>query len=267
MHIKPVALLTGPYDWDPDLLPIAEFEARLAAVRGVIRAHNVSALIVHGNSAESGALAYLTNFAPKLGPAFGLVPRDGPIRLLVSGSPAMLPAAQRLTWVEDIRPISDLKQSIEYWLTESVGTASPQIALWGDNKMALRPYQALVAAIEPRGSLADINAPLENLRIHKSPLELKLIGRSCEVLAAATAELRRSFHTGLGARSIALAAELAAYRAGAQDARVFISARPGGPPQFIDFVDDPILDPLLADIAVRFAGYWSEGSSSLSRTR
>src|ERR1700760_1496837 len=105
MLIKPSALLTGAYDWDPTLLPVAEFEARLASVRKLMHTRTASALIVHGNSVEHGALAYLTNFVPKLGPAFALVSPNAPLRLLASGAPAMLSASHRLTWVEDVRPM------------------------------------------------------------------------------------------------------------------------------------------------------------------
>jgi Xaa-Pro aminopeptidase len=265
VQLKAAALLTGPYDWDATLLPLAEFEARVAAVCNVITARNASGLIVHGNSFEHGALAYFTNFVPKLGPAFALVSANGTLRLLVSGSPTMLSTAQRLTWIEDVRPIGDLKVSIESWLAEFITERPSQIALCGDSKMALRSYEALKAAIASRGKLIDTNTAFEALRIHKSPLELSLIRRSCQGLTAASTELRDAFHSGQSARSIFLAAERAAYRAGAQDARVLVSAHPGAPPQFINFSDDPVVDPVLTYIAVRFAGYWSEGFFSLSR--
>jgi hypothetical protein len=87
MRMKNTSLLTGPYDWDPAILPLAEFEARLASVRRVLAERGAAVLLVHGNSMEHGALAYLTGFVPKLGPAFVLVPRDGPLRILASGGP------------------------------------------------------------------------------------------------------------------------------------------------------------------------------------
>src|ERR1700730_12255425 len=108
MRMKNTALLTGPYDWDPALLPLAEFEVRLADVRRVLAETGATALLVHGHSVEHGAIAYLTGFVPKLGPAFALVPRDGPIRLLASGGPGMIGSAMLLTWVEDVRPLSNL---------------------------------------------------------------------------------------------------------------------------------------------------------------
>jgi Xaa-Pro aminopeptidase len=264
--LKPVALLTGPYDWDSTLLPWHEFEARLENVRRALADRKASALIVHGNSSEYGALAYLTNFVPKLGPAFALIPQNGPVRLLVSGASTMLSAAKRLTWVEDVRPIGDLKASIGGWLAERSAQKHPAIGLWGRNKMALRPYIAIKAAIESHGKLIDVSAPLEALRVRKSALELELSRQSCKVLQQSIRELTQSFASGMGSRSAALAAEHAAYRGGAQDARVFVSARPGGPPIFIDSADDPILDPLLACVAGRFAGYWAEGFVTLSKS-
>jgi hypothetical protein len=108
MRMKNTALLTGPSDWDPALVPLSEFEARLAAARRMLAESGATALLVHGHSVEHGALAYLTGFVPKLGPALALVPRDGPIRILASGGPGMMSSAKLLTWIEDVRPPSDL---------------------------------------------------------------------------------------------------------------------------------------------------------------
>ncbi len=116
MRMKSTALLTGPYDWDPELVPLAEFEARLAAVRRVLAESGATALLVHGHSVDHGALAYLTGFMPKLGPAFALVPLEGPIRVLASGGPGMVSSAKRLTWVEDVRPLSNLRNALNEWL-------------------------------------------------------------------------------------------------------------------------------------------------------
>lgn len=266
MRLKPVALLIGPYDWDSSALPVYEFDSRLQNVRAVLAAHDASALIVHGNSSEYGSLAYLTNFVPKLGAAFALILRDGPVRLLVSGASTMLSAAKRLTWVEDVRPIGDLKASIGAWLEEICVEDRSAIGLWGHSNLALRPYTAIKGALEARSTILDVSAPLEALRLHKSALEVELSRKSARILHEAVSALTRAFRSGSGARSATLAAEHAAYQSGAQDARVYISARSGGPPLFIDSTDDRILDPLLVYVAVRFSGYWSEGLVTLSRS-
>jgi Xaa-Pro aminopeptidase len=264
MRMKNTALLTGPYDWDPSLLPLAEYEARLAAVRRALAEHGVAALLVHGNSLEHGALAYLTGFVPKLGPAFALVSRDGPIRILASGGPGMMSSAKHLTWVEDVRPLSNLQNALDEWFAEIAGGGGAVIGLWGGNIMAQRPYRAVVTATQLVGKLIELDEHLDALRQRKSPREMKLVREACRILAVACDGFERAGAEGLGARSAALIAERAAIAAGAQDVRMLASARDGGPPLPFDGLDDICVAPLLACIAVRFSGYWAEGLVTLA---
>jgi len=259
MRMKNTALLTGPYDWDPALVPLAEFEARLAAVRRVLAASEAAALLVHGHSVEHGALAYLTGFVPKLGSAFALVPRDGPIRILASGGPGMISSAKLLTWVEDVRPLSNLRNALGDWLGDMFRDGRPMLGLWGGNIMAQRPYLAVAAAIQPFGKMIDMDDQLDALRRHKSPREMELLREACRILAIACDAFERATLDGSGARSAALAAERAAFSNGAQDVRILASARDGGPPLPFDGPGDTRVAPLLACLAVRFAGYWAEG--------
>ena len=264
MRMKNTALLTGPYDWDPALLPLAEFEVRLAAVRRELAERGATALLVHGHSIEHGALAYLTGFVPKLGPAFALVPRTGPIRILASGGAGMMSSAKLLTWVEDVRPLSNLRNTLSEWLGEMDRDGGTVLGLWGGNMMAQRPYVAVAAAIQPFGKMIEMEDQLDALRRHKSPRELELLREACLILAAACEAFERAAADGLGVRSAALAAERAAFGNGAQDVRILASARDGGPPLPFDGPGDIRVAPLLACLAVRFAGYWAEGLVTVS---
>jgi Xaa-Pro aminopeptidase len=266
MRMKNTALLTGPYDWDPALLPLAEFEGRLASVRRALAGTEATALLVHGNSVEHGALAYLTGFTPKLGPAFVLVPRDGPLRILASGGVGMMSSAKLLTWVEDVRPIGNLRNTLNDWLAEVSGHGHGALAVWGGNIMARRPYLAVADAVQPFGKLIEIDDALDPLRRRKSPIELGLLREACRILGTARIAFERAVQEGAGARSAALAAESSAYAQGAQDIRILASVRDGGPP--LPFVGSTDLraDPLLACLAVRFSGYWAEGLVTVSRS-
>jgi Xaa-Pro aminopeptidase len=275
MRMKNTALLTGPYDWDPALLPLAEFEARLNAVRRVLATCGATALLVHGDSVEHGALAYLAGFVPKLGPAFALVPRDGPVRILASGGPGMIGSAKLLTWAEDVRPLSNLRNALSEWLGEKNRNGQAVLGLWGGKMMAQGPYLAVVAAIQPFGKMIEMDDQLDALRRYKSPRELELLREACRILAVACDAFERAAADGSGARSAALAAERAAFASGAQDVRILASARNGGPPLPFDGPGDIHVAPLLACLAVRFAGYWAEGlvtvaappSGALARAR
>jgi Xaa-Pro aminopeptidase len=213
---------------------------------------------VHGNSIEHGALAYLTGFIPKLGLAFALVPQKGPVRLLASGGPGMMRSAKLLTWVEDVRPLSNLRIALSEWLSETVHDGRAVLGLWGGRKIAHRPYTAVSAAIQPYGTLVDVDDELDALRRRKSPRELELLREACRILAVACTAFERAAAEGSGARSAALAAERDAFAAGAQDVRILASARNGGPPLPFDGPGDFRVAPLLACLAVRFAGYWAE---------
>jgi hypothetical protein len=253
------ALLTGPYDWDAELLPLPEFQERLAQVRRVLAEQQVAALVVHGNSLEYGALAWLTGFVPKLGPAFALISREDPIRLLIAGSPSMLPAAKRLTWIDDVNAVGDLKLSLADWFSQLPDAAGLSVGLWGDPLMTLRANLAVRAAIQRFGRIVELHDRLQAVRLAKSPRERELLRRACAMLTISHDAFLDAVRQGCGARSAALAAERSAFQAGAQDVRILASAKDGGAPVAFDGAFDPIRNPLIACIAVRFAGYWSEG--------
>ena len=264
MRMKNTALLTGPYDWDPVLLPLAEFEARLAGVRQALAESDAAALLVHGHSVDHGALSYLTGFTPKLGPAFALVSREGPLRILASGGAGMIGSAKLLTWVQDVRPLNNLRQTLEEWVGEINRDGRAVIGLWGGNIMAQRPYLAMANAIQPFGKMIAMDDRLDALRAHKSPRELELLREACRILSVTRGAFEHATAEGSGARTAALSAERAAIANGAQDVRILAGRRNGGPPLPFDGPDDIRVAPLLALLAVRFAGYWAAGLVTLA---
>jgi Xaa-Pro aminopeptidase len=254
MRMMETTLLTGPYDWDPKLVPRAEFDARIAAARAVLRQRGLHGLIVGGTSPEHGALSYLTGFTPKLGPALAFIPADGELRLAFSGGPAMLPSAQRLTYIEKVQAQRDAEKDVSAWLREFGGT---QFGLWGEYAVTNDVRRALDRAVA--APIVVLDETLDPLRRRKSIVELGVVRRASEILAGTVRELRSSIASGNGVRSAALVSERAAYTQGAQDVRMLASIRNGGMPQPLEASRDPRADPLLACIAVRFAGYWAEG--------
>ena len=260
MQALRTTLLTGPYDWDPDLLPRRAFEARVDAVRAVLAAENAAGLIVHGNSGDYGALAYLTAFVPKLGPSLAFMPREGALRVLTEGTDLMLPWAKRLTWVEDVRTLANVAVIADEWLREIAPQGNVTLATWGGGAMPHIIASGIARAVAAaKGKIVAMDGPLDAVRRRKSPLERRLMGDAAAILDRVVAAFLAAAKQGNGNRSAALAAERAAYAAGAQDVRVAASLHPGGPPLPIDGGEDLPLDPLLADIAVQWSGYWAEG--------
>jgi len=247
-------LLTGPFDWDAALMPRAEFDARIGTVRAMLRQRGLAGLVVGGTSPEHGALGYLTGFVPKLGPALAFIPLEGDLRIAFSGGPAMLPSAQRLTFVADVRALRDPEQEFSEWLREITGV---RFGLWGEYAITADVREALERAAP--APLVVLDPEFDPLRRRKSAAEAALIRRACAILSAAFDAFRAAIASGKGVRSAALAAERTAYHQGAQDVRALASRRDGGTPQPLEAGQDPHVDPLLACFAVRFAGYWAEG--------
>jgi hypothetical protein len=240
-------LLTGPYDWHPSDLPREEFQARITALRVAMHDAGADMLVVHGNSQEHGALAWATNFTPKLGPAFLALPAQGPPILLFSGGAGMASSAARLTWVADVRAISALRRD----LPQALGTPS-RVALAGLPAMSQASFTALANL-----PWCDLDPAIDALRRRKSPRDQELIADSAAVLRQAASALQAAHAAGQGIRAASLTAEQAAYRAGAQDVRVLASHRRLGPPLALDDAPDLPVPQALAWLAVRRRGYWA----------
>jgi hypothetical protein len=260
MRVMQPAVLLGDYDWDEHLVPRAEFAARIKEVWAALGGSGLAGLVVYGNKVDNAALAYLTYLTPKLDAAYALVAPDGSVRIHSSGSPQMMMNAQRLTWVEGVKPLRDAGRHIAEW-AEALGPGP--LGLWTTDAMPAELCPRLEEALKGRG-LRDVGASLDPLLRRKSPVAMKLMRGTCAALAAANAALRREFRRGASARDALIAAETAAFDAGAQDVRLLASLKPGGTPTALDYPQGERIDPLLAYIAVRHAGYWAEGMTTLA---
>ena len=254
MQILETTLLTGPYDWDERVLPQSEYDARLERVRAQMAQAGATLLLVHGDPGHYNALAYLTNFTPKNGTGLALVPREGPLRILASGTPKMMDAAKRLTWVEDVRPLGNAPKTVAEFVRD--GDA---LATWAFGTLPQALYAGIAKAVAPR-ALLSLDEVLDAARRRKSPCELELMRGATRFLTIASDAFAASVRAGSGVRSAALAAERAAIAAGAQDARVMANLSPGGVPLPLDAAsDERVLDPANAGIAVQNHGYWASG--------
>ena len=260
MQIQESTLLTGPYDWDESVLPRSEYDARLAGVRAQMAKAGVTLLLIHGDPRHYNALAWLTNFTPKNGTGMALVPREGPLRILSSGTPKMMDAAKRLTWVEDVRPLGHAPKNLGEMIKDG-----DVLATWAFGTLPQAIHAGITKSVAPR-TLLSLDQALDATRWRKSPRELDLIRGAARFLTIASDVFAKSVRAGSGVRSAGLAAERAAIAAGAQDARVMASLSPGGVPLPLDeAADERVLDPANAGIAVQNHGNWASGYLTIAR--
>ena len=260
MRVTQPAVLVGAYDWDEKLLPRSEFDARIKEAFAELNGSGVAGLVVYGNKVDNAALAWLTNFAPKIESGTALVTSDGKVRIHGSGSPHMMVNAKLLTWTEDVRPQRDIGKHISDWAAE-IGPGP--LAFWASDAMPADLMPRINASLQGR-ELRDMTSTLDTLLLKKSPVAVALIRGACGMLEIAVSTLRQSVKNGGTAREAAVAAETAAYAAGAQDVRILISLSKGGTPTAIDYPEGTKIDPLLAYVAVRHSTYWADGALTLS---
>ncbi len=260
MRVTQPAVLVGAYDWEEKFLPKAEFEGRIKEMFAKLAGTGATGVVVYGNKVDNAALAWLTNFAPKIESGCALITPDGKVRIHGSGSPHMMVNAKRLTWTEDVRPQRDIGKHVSDWATE-LGLGA--LAFWASDAMPADLMPRITAGLEGR-ELRDVGSTLDPLLLKKSPVALNLIRGACGMLEKSVTTLRQSFKSGVSARAAALAAETVAYDSGAQDVRMLISMSKGGTPTAIDYPEGVKLDPLLAYIAIRHSTYWADGALTIS---
>ncbi len=255
MYTMHPTLLIGPADWDPARMPRAEFDARIAALW---HDHPQAAgAIVYGDSRDHAALAYLTHFTPKLEAALALIPRRGAPRLLIGGGVNMLPAARPLTFVEDLAPLRDAPATVAGWVGGlREGRA---IVLIGGDAMPYALRRSLDAALASDVAVTNGDDRLRARMRIKSPRELAALRAATATLAGAVAALDEAFRAGHGVTDCVLAAEHAALRRGAQDARSLFSLDGGLSLRPFDVPVAARCDPLQVYLAVRQGGYWADG--------
>lgn len=252
MRTMQSTLLVGPADWNRQERPRAVFDKRLAALW---KATGADGAIVYGEPAEHGALAYLTNFTPKLEPSLAFIPRVGAPTLFVGGGANMLGAARPLTWVEDLKPFRDPGKMAGDWVKTL--PAQARVVLIGGETMPYGTRRALDQALA--GQLKDASEKLHAQMLLKDADEITAIRGACERLNKAIAAWRQAHLAGATVTDALIEAEHVAQREGAQDVRSLFSVDGG---RTLRPFDIPLLtqtDPVQTYIAVRYAGYWAEG--------
>lgn len=246
-------LLVGPADWDPKEMPREEFDERLTALW---RDHpNASGAIVYGNSSDHAALAYLTNFTPKLEAALAFIPRRGEAQLLVGGGVNMVPAARPLTFVENLAPLREAAKAAAAWAhTLPAG----DILLIGGEAMPTSMHRTFDQALGADRKI-ETDATLQARMTTKRPRELHALRAACATLDAAAQALRAASHNRKSVTDCILLAEHAALQRGAQDVRSLFSLDGGRTLRPFDIPLAEGRDVLQVYLAARQSGYWVDG--------
>jgi hypothetical protein len=245
----------GSYYWNPELLPRDEFTGRMRSARELMKANGWDGLLVFGDCAEPGMLAWLTNVCPRMRWTAALFGGDGEPTLVVPGAVRDFPMTAVMTPITDIRSWGNVVKILAEW-TGKLG-ATPTVAVYGFERM--QPSQrAAVNKGLAAARVKPIGPEFEALMAATRPREAYLVRQGSAVLKKTTDAFRSALAKRHTPGEAALEAERTARLAGAHDIRILLSRDQGRSLEPFFATDFPKEGACVAYFAVRFLGYWTE---------
>jgi Xaa-Pro aminopeptidase len=254
-------LKRGGLFWDQELLPPACYAERFARIRSLIAESGDDAWLLYGDVERYGHAAYFSNFLPRTRSALALAPRSGDPAILVSVGQRDIPAAKTLTWIDDLRPFSNLARQACALINEK-GLSKARFGLVGiEESVSLKEWTDIAAGL-PEAQWQTRSAAAMRLRQSKDRWELAALRRSALAVAGALDAVPRIARPGMTTRQLAAAVDRELRRAAAEDVRILIASGPQcalslRPP------GDHVLqngDPVMLYAAAEVQRYWAEAA-------
>ncbi|MDP2358152.1 MAG: M24 family metallopeptidase [Beijerinckiaceae bacterium] len=249
------SIVLGSYLWDEERLPRDEFDIRMDTIRSAIKERGWAGALVYGDAREHAALAYFSNFIPRMRWAMALFPAQGAPVLLASMSSRDMPAMRTMTWLPDVKSGWEWR-----WFDEWVASLPTDGKLGAIGLELMTPllFGSVSRSIEDRFEIEAADELLTEARSRHRPREIAVIGEAAQTTKLAEAAIIEAWRGGADVERAALAGERRARSAAAQDVRTLVS-RDGGltmQPYAARFEDRPAN--LLVYVAVKHLGYWCE---------
>jgi Xaa-Pro aminopeptidase len=258
MQTMQPSVTLGSYVWAQDRLPYDEFVLRLDALRAGMDHNGWPAVLVYGDVREHAALAYVSNFIPRVRWGMALVPRSGDARLVCAMSTRDLPAMRTLTWIADGQSNADWDKAFDPWFERFKGERTVELGTVGFDHMAPVLHDQLRRSLGDRFSLRRADDLLAIPPDRKRPRELTMMRAACTLLDAAAKTFVESWRGSHEPETAALDAERAARSRAAQDVRTLVSLDGGRTLVPFQGRFEKKSGPLVGYIAVKFAGYWAD---------
>jgi Xaa-Pro aminopeptidase len=274
MRTMQPSVTIGSYTWAQDLLPADEFGLRLDDLRTAMERNGWPAVLVYGDVREHAALAYLSNFIPRVRWGMALLPRSGEPRLLCAMSTRDLPAMRTLTWIGDVRSGMgpEWEKAFDPWFERFKDGQRIGLGTLGFDIMAPLLQQSVRRSLGERFSLKRAEDVLEIPPQRKRPRELTMMRASCKLVQTAAKTFVDAWRKSGEPETAALEAERLARSLAAQDVRTLVSLDRGRTLVPFQGLFEKKPGPLVGYLAVKVMGYWAdllvsvdEGSTHASR--
>jgi Xaa-Pro aminopeptidase len=260
MRTMQPSVTVGSYTWAQDRLPIDEFTLRLEGLYAAMDENAWEAVLVYGDVREHAALAFLSNFIPRVRWGMALLPRRGDARLLCAMSTRDLPAMRSLTWIADVRSGMgpEWVKSFDPWFEQVKSERAVNLGTLGFDFMAPVLFQSARRSLGERFVLQKADDILRLASLPKRPRELTMIRASCKVLDAAAKTFAENWCNNRAPETAALDAERVARSLAAQDVRTLVSLDGGRTLVPYQGSFEQKAGSLVGYFAVKVAGYWAD---------
>lgn len=251
------SIMLGSYILDRDRLPEDEFRLRMEDVQARMDAAGLGALLVYGDARQHGALAWLSNFIPRMRWGMALLARHGAPRLLCSMSSRDIPAMRTMTWIEDVRSGWEWKW-FDDWAATQPPAATSRIGTMGFALMPAAMQRAVRRSLGDGAELVPVDEFVAAKDQVKRPRELAMVRQAAAIAQQAAGAFATAWRETGDPERAALAAETHARRLAVQDVRTLVSFDGGRMLEPYRGRFDLPTGALIGYVAVKLAGYWGE---------
>ncbi len=224
-------LKRGCSTWDPQLLPQAEFQPRLDAVRRELARRELDALVIYGDNYCFADLCYLTNYFPKVRGGIAVVPRDGAISLLLNIGSRDVPFAKTLTWVDDVRASNQIGSDGAKLIKEK-GFEKARIGLADSGQGLPLPQLEDMKNALPNATWQNCDEIVAPLRLAKTARELGAMREAGHLLSELCSGAATLIKSGRKEYEIVADIDRLARDQGAEDIRILAGDKRLNPPSF-----------------------------------
>ncbi len=192
-----------------------ELMRRTERMRNEMHTNGLDALIIYSDEYRSGNGTYFTNYKP-----INLIEESPQMLCLIGDLPPTLfigrlnaYSARQTVWMDDVRPIHKLDESIPEVFASLIGKAS-RIGLIGDNLLPLSNYRVIERHLH-EAEFIPCTDLLIKLRQVKSAHEIDLMREAAQIDDEVLAGLLKKIHIGQTETQVAAEAEYIGRKMGA----------------------------------------------------
>ena len=259
LYTRHTVLKRGCSVWDKKAMPEAEFEARLHETRLQMAQQGLDALVIYGDNWSYADLCYLTNYFPKVRGGIGVIPRNGPVSLLLNIGSRDIPFAKTLTWIEDVRASSLVGRDGAELLKEK-NLAHAKVGLVDSGRGFPLPQLEELRSALPHVEWQPCHAMLQQMRLIKSARELAALRAAARVLEEIFRESKDIIQTGKKECEVVAQIDRLARDKGVEDVRLLAGKGRLQPPG--TGLMGTVQGHWAVHLAIQYGRYWVEGGRS-----